>query len=67
MEGFNWSFSGLKTQVLHFLKREQAADPTFVQRHKADICASVQAAIPHVAAPLMDADSSWASKRWPMP
>ena len=56
MEGFNWSFSGLKTQVLHFLKREQAADPTFVERRKADICASVQATIlDMLCAPLMDA------------
>jgi N6-L-threonylcarbamoyladenine synthase len=56
MEGFNWSFSGLKTQVLHFLKREQAADRTFVERRKADICASVQAAIlDMLCAPLMDA------------
>ena len=45
MDGYNWSFSGLKTQVLHFLTREQRADPTFVERRKADICASVQAAI----------------------
>ena len=35
MDGYNWSFSGLKTQVLHFLTREQRADPTFVERRKA--------------------------------
>ena len=45
MDGYNWSFSGLKTQVLHFLTKQQRSDPTFVERHKADICASVQAAI----------------------
>ncbi len=45
MKGYNWSFSGLKTQVLHFLTKEQGADPTFVERRKEDICASVQAAI----------------------
>ncbi|MEE2919113.1 MAG: tRNA (adenosine(37)-N6)-threonylcarbamoyltransferase complex transferase subunit TsaD [Bacteroidota bacterium] len=45
MEGYNWSFSGLKTQVLHFLTKEQRGDSTFVNRRKADICASVQAAI----------------------
>lgn len=45
MEGYNWSFSGLKTQVLHFLTREQRADPMFVERRKEDICASVQSAI----------------------
>ena len=45
MDGYNWSVSGLRTQVLHFLTREQREDPTFVERRKADICASVQAAI----------------------
>ena len=45
MDGYNWSFSGLKTQVLHFLQKEQAADASFVSRRKEDICASVQAAI----------------------
>ena len=45
MDGYNWSFSGLKTQVLNFLKKEQEADPTFVTRRQTDICASVQAAI----------------------
>jgi N6-L-threonylcarbamoyladenine synthase len=37
VEGLNWSFSGLKTQVLQFLKREVQKDPTFVERHRADV------------------------------
>ena len=41
----NWSFSGLKTQVLNFLKQAQDKDARFVQDNQADICASVQAAI----------------------
>ena len=45
MPGYDWSFSGLKTQVLHFLQKAQAKDPEFVLRNKTDICASVQAAI----------------------
>ena len=45
MEGYNWSFSGLKTQVLNFLKQAQEKDSNFVQKRQADICASVQAAI----------------------
>lgn len=45
MEGYNWSFSGLKTQVLNFLQREQAKDNHFVASRQDDICASVQAAI----------------------
>lgn len=45
MPGYDWSFSGLKTQVLHFLQREQAKDSSFVSSRKEDICASVQEAI----------------------
>lgn len=45
MPGYDWSFSGLKTQVLHFLQKELALDSEFVTRRQADICASVQAAI----------------------
>ena len=45
MDGYNWSFSGLKTQVLNFLKQAQDKDARFVQDNQADICASVQAAI----------------------
>ncbi len=38
----NFSFSGLKTSILYFLKKQLAADPNFIQEHLADICASVQ-------------------------
>jgi len=48
VEGLNWSFSGLKTQVLQFLKREVQKDPTFVERHRADVCASVQSTVVHM-------------------
>ena len=37
-----FSFSGLKTSVLYFLQKEVAMDPEFVEKNKADICASVQ-------------------------
>ncbi len=43
--GLNFSFSGLKTSILHFLQKEMAADHTFIEKNLADICASVQAAI----------------------
>ena len=42
IEGLDMSFSGLKTQILHFLQRELAADPHFVTERMNDICASVQ-------------------------
>lgn len=42
VEGFNYSFSGLKTGILNFLKKGVAADPDFIEKNLADICASVQ-------------------------
>ncbi len=45
MPGFDFSFSGLKTSVLYFLKKEIAANPNFVAENLADLCASIQHAI----------------------
>lgn len=42
MQGFNYSFSGIKTAVLYFLQRETKKDENFVKDHLNDICASVQ-------------------------
>jgi N6-L-threonylcarbamoyladenine synthase len=38
--GLNFSFSGLKTAILYFLRDEK--DPDFVHRNLDDICASIQ-------------------------
>jgi N6-L-threonylcarbamoyladenine synthase len=38
----DFSFSGLKTSILYFLKREGMANPNFISENLADICASVQ-------------------------
>lgn len=43
--GLNFSFSGLKTSVLYFLRKEVAANPDFVAENLNDICASVQSTI----------------------
>lgn len=40
--GLNFSFSGLKTQILYFIQKEVAKNPHFIEENKADICASVQ-------------------------
>src|SRR6185436_5044739 len=40
--GLDFSFSGLKTSVLYFLKKEKEKNPGFVEQHKNDLCASVQ-------------------------
>ncbi len=41
----NFSFSGLKTSILYFLKRELKTNPNFIQENLNDICASVQSRI----------------------
>ncbi len=38
----NFSFSGLKTSILYFLKKETAANPAFISENLADLCASIQ-------------------------
>ena len=40
--GLDFSFSGLKTNILRFLQKEQRADANFIADHLPDICASVQ-------------------------
>jgi N6-L-threonylcarbamoyladenine synthase len=42
VEGLNFSFSGLKTQILYFIQKNVALNPDFIEENKADICASVQ-------------------------
>jgi N6-L-threonylcarbamoyladenine synthase len=38
----DFSFSGLKTSILYFLKEKIKEDPEFIEQHLNDICASVQ-------------------------
>jgi N6-L-threonylcarbamoyladenine synthase len=40
--GLNFSFSGLKTSILYFLRDRLKEDPAFIEKNKADLCASVQ-------------------------
>lgn len=39
---FDYSFSGLKTSFLYTLRDASATDPDFVEKNKADLCASLQ-------------------------
>ncbi len=41
----NFSFSGLKTSVLYFLKKEVLKNPNFIEENKVDLAASVQKTI----------------------
>jgi N6-L-threonylcarbamoyladenine synthase len=45
IDGLNFSFSGLKTQIMHFIARETKANPDFLTENINDICASVQSRI----------------------
>lgn len=44
-DNFDFSFSGLKTSVLHYINRH---DPAFIELHLSDIAASIQEAITSV-------------------
>ncbi len=51
VDGLNFSFSGLKTQILYFVQRQLDANPNFIDTHRDDICASIQYTIVNI---LMD-------------
>ena len=40
--GLDYSFSGVKTSLLYFVRDEMAKDPEFLEKNKEDICASFQ-------------------------
>lgn len=40
--GLDYSFSGVKTSLLYFVRDEMARDPEFMDKNKEDICASFQ-------------------------
>ena len=42
VEGLNFSFSGLKTSLLYFLRDNQKANKNFIEEERANLCASFQ-------------------------
>ncbi len=42
IEGLDYSFSGVKTSLLYFVRDEMAKDPGFLEKNKEDLCASFQ-------------------------
>lgn len=38
----DFSFSGLKTAILYFVQKQEKNDPNFIEKHRNDICASIQ-------------------------
>lgn len=45
IQNYDYSFSGIKTSFLYFLRDNIAKDPDFIEHHKADLCASIQKCI----------------------
>lgn len=45
IQGYDYSFSGLKTSFLYFLRDQLKDNPDFIGQHKADLCASLQATV----------------------
>lgn len=45
IQGYDYSFSGIKTSFLYFLRDRLAEEPDYIERHKADLCASIQKCI----------------------
>lgn len=45
IQGLDFSFSGLKTSFLYFLRDELKKDPEFIENNKQDLCASIQSTI----------------------
>jgi len=42
VQGLDFSFSGLKTGILYFLRKQIASDPAFIEKNLHDLAASVQ-------------------------
>lgn len=47
-KGYDYSFSGLKTAFLYFIRDRMQEDSNFIKKNKADICASIQHTIVEV-------------------
>ena len=45
IQGLDYSFSGIKTSLLYFLRDQLKENPDFIEENKADICASFQKAL----------------------
>ncbi|MDG1148095.1 MAG: tRNA (adenosine(37)-N6)-threonylcarbamoyltransferase complex transferase subunit TsaD [Crocinitomicaceae bacterium] len=45
VDGFNYSFSGLKTSILYFIQKQERENPQFISENLNDLCASIQHSI----------------------
>lgn len=54
ISGLDFSFSGLKTAILYFLRDESRKDPDFIKKNLNNICASVQHTIVEILSRKME-------------
>jgi len=45
IEGYDYSFSGLKTSILYFIQKQEKVVPNFIEDNLKDLCASIQKTI----------------------
>ena len=45
VDGYNFSFSGLKTSILYFIQKHEKENPRFIEENLNDLCASIQKTI----------------------
>ena len=45
VDGYNFSFSGLKTSILYFIQKQEKENPRFIEENLNDLCASIQKTI----------------------
>jgi len=45
VDGYNFSFSGIKTSVLYFLQEKMKQDDQFIEKNLSDLCASIRQSI----------------------
>ena len=45
IEGYDYSFSGLKTSILYFIQKQERSVPSFTEDNLQDLCASIQKTI----------------------
>ena len=48
IDGLNFSFSGLKTSFLYFIRKQTEIDSDFIEKNKNDLCASLQHTIVNI-------------------
>ena len=64
IQGLNFSFSGLKTAFLYFIRDEKMKNENFVEENMADICASIQSRIVSILLNKLKKASEEAFNRW---